>query len=153
MSAFGALRLSTTRTVILYPSALHLAIAAWAIVSATSIVRIFVVGSCANAFIERAAIATVSGANFVIVISCPVFYNPLAYDKNVVGGSMLILAVRVTIQAGHEDEVIEPFRRLQEETRREPGCIAYFVQRSRENPRRYLVYEQYKDQAALDAHR
>jgi (4S)-4-hydroxy-5-phosphonooxypentane-2,3-dione isomerase len=66
---------------------------------------------------------------------------------------MLILAVRVTIKAGHEDEVLEPFHKLQEETRREPGCIMYVVQRSRENPRRYLIYEQYNDQAALDAHR
>jgi quinol monooxygenase YgiN len=66
---------------------------------------------------------------------------------------MLILAVRVTIKAGHEDDVIVPLRKLQEETRREPGCISYFVQRSRENGRRYLIYEQYKDQAALDAHR
>ena len=66
---------------------------------------------------------------------------------------MLILVVRVTIKAGHENEVLEPFRKLQEETRREPGCILYVVQRSRENPRRYLVYEQYKDQVALDAHR
>ena len=66
---------------------------------------------------------------------------------------MLILVVRVTIKAGHEDEVIVPLRKLQEETRREPGCIFYFVQRSRENARRYLIYEQYKDQAALDAHR
>ena len=66
---------------------------------------------------------------------------------------MLILAVRVTIKAGHEDEVIVPLRKLQEETRREPGCISYFVQRSRENARRYLIYEQYQDQAALDTHR
>jgi quinol monooxygenase YgiN len=66
---------------------------------------------------------------------------------------MLILVVRVTIKAGHEDEVIVPLRKLQEETRREPGCIFYFVQRSRENALRYLIYEQYKDQAALDAHR
>ena len=66
---------------------------------------------------------------------------------------MLILAVRVTIKAGHEDEVIDPLRRLQAETLREPGCILYVVQRSRENPRRYLIYEQYQDQAALDAHR
>ena len=66
---------------------------------------------------------------------------------------MLILVVRVTIKAGHEDEVIEPFRKLQAETLREPGCISYVVQRSRENPRRYLIYEQYKDQAALDTHR
>ena len=66
---------------------------------------------------------------------------------------MLILVVRVTIKAGHEDEVLEPFLRLQEETRRETGCLTYVVQRSRENGRRYLIYEQYKDQAALDAHR
>jgi len=66
---------------------------------------------------------------------------------------MLILVVRVTIKAGHEDEVLEPFRKLQEETRREPGCIEFIVQRSREDSRRYLIYEQYKDQAALDSHR
>ncbi len=66
---------------------------------------------------------------------------------------MLVLAVHVTIQAGHEDEVIDTFRKLQEETRREPGCHGYVVQRSRENPRHYLIYEQYTDQAALDAHR
>ena len=66
---------------------------------------------------------------------------------------MLILAVHVTIQAGHEDEVIEPLKKLQEATRKEAGCISYFVQRSRENSRHYLIYEQYKDQAALDTHR
>jgi quinol monooxygenase YgiN len=38
------------------------------------------------------------------------------------------------------DKMIEPFPKLQEETRREPGCMSYFVQRSGENPRRYLVY-------------
>ena len=66
---------------------------------------------------------------------------------------MLILAVHVTIKAGHEDEVIETFRKLQEETRREPGCISYTVQRGRENRAHYLVYEQYVDDAALQAHR
>jgi len=66
---------------------------------------------------------------------------------------MLILVVHVTIRVGHEEEVTESFRKLQEETRREPGCINYFVQRSRENPQVYMVYEQYKDEAALQAHR
>ena len=66
---------------------------------------------------------------------------------------MLILVVNVTIKAGHEDEVIGYFQKLQEQTRREPGCIAYVIQRSRENPRAFLAYEQYTDQAALDAHR
>ena len=66
---------------------------------------------------------------------------------------MLILAVHVTILAGHEDEVLEAFRNLESETRREPGCIFYVVQRSRENPLHYLIYEQYTDEAALEAHR
>jgi quinol monooxygenase YgiN len=66
---------------------------------------------------------------------------------------MLILVVRVLIKAGQEEDVLVPFRKLEEATRREPGCISYTVQRSRENPRRYLIYEQYTDQAALDAHR
>ena len=66
---------------------------------------------------------------------------------------MLVLAVHVTIKAGHEDEVVDIFRKLQEETRREPGCIFYVVQRAKDNPRHFLVYEQYTDQAALDAHR
>jgi (4S)-4-hydroxy-5-phosphonooxypentane-2,3-dione isomerase len=66
---------------------------------------------------------------------------------------MLVLAVHVTIKAGHEDEVLDSFRKLEVESRREPGCLFYVVQRSRENPRRYLVYEQYVDEAALEAHR
>jgi quinol monooxygenase YgiN len=66
---------------------------------------------------------------------------------------MLILAVNVTIKAGHEDEVLDSFRKLEAESRREPGCITYVVQRSRQDPRRYLVYEQYRDDAALQAHR
>jgi quinol monooxygenase YgiN len=66
---------------------------------------------------------------------------------------VLVLAVQVTIKAGHEDAVIEAFRKLQEETRREPGCLGYFVQRSRDNRRNYLIYEQYVDEAALETHR
>lgn len=66
---------------------------------------------------------------------------------------MLILVVRVTITAGNEAAVIESFAKLQEETRREPGCITYAVQRSRENSRVFMIYEQYKDEAALEAHR
>jgi quinol monooxygenase YgiN len=66
---------------------------------------------------------------------------------------MLILAVNLTISAGHENEVTEMFRKLQAATRQEPGCITYVVQRSREDPRRYLIYEQYTNEAALAEHR
>jgi len=66
---------------------------------------------------------------------------------------MLILAVNLKMTPGHDNEVTDMFRKLQAATRQEPGCIAYVVQRSRENPHHYLVYEQYKNEAALEEHR
>ena len=38
-------------------------------------------------------------------------------------------------------------------TRAEPGCRMYQVHRSLNEPRRFVIYEQYDNQAALDAHR
>ncbi|HEY3065505.1 MAG TPA: putative quinol monooxygenase [Methylomirabilota bacterium] len=35
----------------------------------------------------------------------------------------------------------------------EPGCIVYRPHRSTKDPELFLFYEQYKDEAALDAHR
>ena len=42
---------------------------------------------------------------------------------------------------------------LQEHSRKEPGCLLYIGHQSTEDPRKFLFYEQYKDAAALDAHR
>lgn len=36
---------------------------------------------------------------------------------------------------------------------REPGCLVWRPSRSREDPNRFRLYEQYVDDAALDAHR
>jgi quinol monooxygenase YgiN len=69
------------------------------------------------------------------------------------GVVILILVVSLKIAEGRENEVTEMFRKLEAATRQEPGCITYIVQRSRENSRYYLVYEQYRDEAALEAHR
>lgn len=66
---------------------------------------------------------------------------------------MTCLCVNITVNAGREDEAKALFGKLQEESRKEPGCILYVVHVHREDPRRFLVYEQYKDDAALDAHR
>ena len=35
----------------------------------------------------------------------------------------------------------------------EPGCLVYRAHRSSKDPDLFLFYEQYRDQAALDAHR
>ena len=66
---------------------------------------------------------------------------------------MIVLAVTWKSHAGRETEVVEVFRKLTEESRREPGCLMYQVHQHKDEPRLILVYEQYKDEAALEAHR
>jgi quinol monooxygenase YgiN len=66
---------------------------------------------------------------------------------------MICLAVTFVVKPGHEDEAICLFARLTEATRAEPGCRMYLAHRSTDDPRRFLLYEQYDDRAALDAHR
>jgi quinol monooxygenase YgiN len=66
---------------------------------------------------------------------------------------MICLAVTFVIKPGHEDEAIALFGKLTERTRTEPGCRMYLSHRSTTDSRRFFLYEQYDDQAALDAHR
>ena len=35
----------------------------------------------------------------------------------------------------------------------EPGCLMYIVHRHQDDPRHFFIYEQYRDDAALQAHR
>ena len=66
---------------------------------------------------------------------------------------MICVAVTYLVQEGRDEEAIELFKPLAEQTRTEPGCKMYTVHRSISEPRRFFLYEQYVDQAALDAHR
>ena len=66
---------------------------------------------------------------------------------------MICLNVLITARAGEEHRIAELFPRLQEASRQEPGCLLYVVHQHVADPRKFLVYEQYKDEAALEAHR
>ena len=66
---------------------------------------------------------------------------------------MIVLRVDMLVKPGSEEKCKEYIRILQEHTRQEPGCLMYVGHQSTENPCRFLLYEQYKDQAALEAHR
>jgi quinol monooxygenase YgiN len=66
---------------------------------------------------------------------------------------MICVAVTYVVRPGHEQQAIELFRTLTKHTREEPGCKMYVAHRSTTDPRRFFLYEQYSDQAALDAHR
>jgi quinol monooxygenase YgiN len=66
---------------------------------------------------------------------------------------MVVLAVTWMAKVGHEAEVLALFEKLTEQSRKEPGCATYQVHRHKTEPRRFFIYEQYKDDAALEAHR
>ncbi len=66
---------------------------------------------------------------------------------------MIVLAVTWIARGGHEAEVAGLFRHLTEQTLVEPGCRMFLVHRHMSEPRRFFIYEQYDDEAALDAHR
>jgi (4S)-4-hydroxy-5-phosphonooxypentane-2,3-dione isomerase len=66
---------------------------------------------------------------------------------------MVVLAVTWIAKPGCENEVVEIFRRLQPASRQEAGCLTYTVHRHKTDAQRFFIYEQYCDDAALDAHR
>jgi quinol monooxygenase YgiN len=66
---------------------------------------------------------------------------------------MVVLAVTWMAKAGRESEVAAIFSTLTEQSRNEPGCVMYQVHRHKTESRRFFIYEQYKDDGALEAHR
>jgi (4S)-4-hydroxy-5-phosphonooxypentane-2,3-dione isomerase len=66
---------------------------------------------------------------------------------------MICLAVQLLVKSGKESEVARLFGPAAEASRREPGCLLYIAHQKSDDPRRFLIYEQYKDEAALEAHR
>ena len=66
---------------------------------------------------------------------------------------MVVLAVTWMAKTGRESEVAALFEKLTAESRKEPGCVTYQVHKHKTEARRYFIYEQYKDDAALEAHR
>ena len=65
---------------------------------------------------------------------------------------MLTFTTKLTVQAGQE----QAFERMMciavPKVREEPGNHAYIFHRSTQDPRVFMLYEEYEDQAALDAH-
>ena len=66
---------------------------------------------------------------------------------------MVVLAVTWMANEGQEAAVADLFRYLQTESRKEPGCRQFQVHRHLEHRRRFFIYEQFDDEAALAAHR
>ena len=66
---------------------------------------------------------------------------------------MVSLIVRFRFAPEDRAEVAETLRLLAAASRQEPGCLSYIPHRVEGEPDTVLIYEQYQDDAALDAHR
>lgn len=66
---------------------------------------------------------------------------------------MLTFTAKLTVEAGQEQEFERIMRIAVSKVREEPGNQAYIFHRSMQDPRVFMVYEEYDDQVALEAHR
>jgi quinol monooxygenase YgiN len=63
-----------------------------------------------------------------------------------------VLIARWTARAGSEERVRRALVALASPSRREPGCLAYRPVQSTEDPCSFLIFEEYVDEAAYQAH-
>jgi quinol monooxygenase YgiN len=63
-----------------------------------------------------------------------------------------VLVARLTAREGEEDRAAELIGQLTQGSNAEPGNVHYIPHRDPEDPRVFLIYEQYRDKAAFEEH-
>lgn len=63
-----------------------------------------------------------------------------------------VVIARWTAREGEEERVLESIRKLVAPSRAEPGCLLYRPARDPQDPRVFVIYEEYVDEAAYRAH-
>ena len=66
---------------------------------------------------------------------------------------MTSFTVRMKFAKEDRDEIAEILRELTTATRQEPGCVSYIPHWVQGEPCTVLIYEQYRDEKAEEAHR
>jgi len=66
---------------------------------------------------------------------------------------MISFTVRMRFHADDHEKIAEVLRKLTEASRQEPGCVTYIPHFVDGDPATVVIYEQYTNEAALDAHR
>ena len=66
---------------------------------------------------------------------------------------MITFTVRMTFHSEDRQEIAEALRKLAVASRKEPGCVSYIPHYVQGDPDTVLIYEQYRDEAAAEAHR
>jgi len=65
---------------------------------------------------------------------------------------MLTVVAKIPVKEGKMDDAVATFKVLMDKVASEEGTVLYSLNRDKANPNLLVVVEQYKDQAALDAH-
>jgi quinol monooxygenase YgiN len=63
-----------------------------------------------------------------------------------------VLVARLTAREGEQDRAAELVRELTAASSAEPGNVHYIPHRDPEDPRVFVIYEQYRDKAAFEEH-
>jgi quinol monooxygenase YgiN len=66
---------------------------------------------------------------------------------------MISFIVRMRFAKEDRKEVLEAVQQLTAASRQEPGCVSYIPHELAGEPNLVMIYEQYRDEAALEAHR
>lgn len=66
---------------------------------------------------------------------------------------MISFTVRMTFSPDDRDEIAETLRAVTLASRQEPGCISYIPHHLDSDRDTVVIYEQYRDAAAAEAHR
>jgi quinol monooxygenase YgiN/catechol 2,3-dioxygenase-like lactoylglutathione lyase family enzyme len=64
----------------------------------------------------------------------------------------VVVVARIRIREGHEERALALFRPIVEQTRAEPGCLAYELHRSVDDPTLFLLCEAWQRRGDLDHH-
>jgi quinol monooxygenase YgiN len=65
---------------------------------------------------------------------------------------MYVVAAQYYAKEGKADEIARILQTMIPISRAEPGCALYTVNRSVDDPRKFLLYEQYHDKSGYEAH-
>jgi quinol monooxygenase YgiN len=65
---------------------------------------------------------------------------------------MLVIAGHIDLDPEKREAAISAAKEIMTETQKETGCISYTFSADLADPGRFLIFEQWQDQEALDAH-
>jgi quinol monooxygenase YgiN len=66
---------------------------------------------------------------------------------------MISFTVRMTFRSDDRDEITQILRELTRFSRQEDGCVSYVPHFVESDPDTIVIYEQYRDEAAVEHHR